>query len=322
MTLPLEMMSGARLCVETCMGVQPGETVLVITDREYMEQAEAVATAAYLAGAEPIVMTIPARRYYEMEPPALVAKAMKEADVVLLTMPQIYSHFLYHTTARKEATDSGVRLANVWLTPENWNLTAEEIIATKDLSVKIQGMLTEAKEARLRSASGTDLTMGLEGRKAIMLSGLLSKPGESGAIPDYAEAAIAPVEGTSEGVFKVDASMLGIGLMKEPMTLHIREGRLVDVEGGEERERLLELLEKADDNSHNIAELGIGTVPRGKVTGALDDKRLLGTAHIAVGDNHSIGGVIVSNIHLDAVTLNVTIELDGVPVIRDGKLAV
>jgi leucyl aminopeptidase (aminopeptidase T) len=316
------MMSGARLCVETCMGVQPGETVLVITDREYSEQAEAVATAAHLARAEPIVMTIPARRYYEMEPPALVAKAMKEADVVLLTMPQIYSHFLYHTTARKEATDAGVRLANVWLSPENWNLTAEEIIATKDLSVRIQGMLTEAKEARLRSASGTDIRMGLEGRKAIMLSGLLSKPGESGAIPDYAEAAIAPMEGTSEGVFKVDASMLGIGLMKEPMTLHIREGRLVEIEGGEERERLLELLERADDNSHNIAELGIGTVPRGKVTGALDDKRLLGTAHIAVGDNHSIGGVIVSNIHLDAVTLNVTIELDGVPIIQEGKLAI
>jgi len=321
-TLPLEMMSGARLCVETCMGVKPGETVLVITDRAYEEQAQAVAVAAHLAGAEPIVMTVLARRYYEMEPPALVAKAMREADVVLLTMPPIYSHFLYHTTARKEATDAGVRLANVWLTPENWNLSVEEIVATKDLSVRIQGLLTEAKEARLRSPSGTDLRMGLEGREAIMLSGLLSKPGESGAIPDYAEAAIAPVEGTAEGVFKVDASMLGIGLMKEPMTLHVRKGQLVEIEGGEERERLGGLLEKADDNASNIAEFGIGTVPRGKVTGALDDKRLLGTAHIAVGDNHSIGGIVTSNIHLDAVTLDVTIELDGKAIIQDGKLVI
>lgn len=322
MTLPLEMMSGARLCVETCMGVKPGETVLIITDREYQEQAEAVAAAAHLARAEPIVMTIPTRRYYEKEPPPLVAKAMKEADVVLLTMPPLFSHFLYHTTARKEATDRGVRLANVWLTPDNWDLTAEEILATRDLSVKIQGLLTKAKEARLRSASGTDLKLGLEGREAIMLSSLLTQRGESGAIPDYAEAAIAPVEGTGEGVFKVDASMLGVGLMKEPMTFHIREGRLVEIEGGEERKQLTELLQKADENAYNIAELGIGTVARGKITGAVDDKKLLGTAHIAVGDNHSIGGVVVSNIHLDAVTLKVSLELDGQPVIRDGKLLV
>ncbi len=138
----------------------------------------------------------------------------------------------------------------------------------------------------------------------------------------YAEAAIAPVEGTAEGVFKVDASMLGIGLMKEPMTLHVRKGQLVEIEGGEERERLGGLLEKADDNASNIAEFGIGTVPRGKVTGALDDKRLLGTAHIAVGDNHSIGGIVTSNIHLDAVTLDVTIELDGKAIIQDGKLVI
>ncbi|MFQ5912315.1 MAG: aminopeptidase [Nitrospinota bacterium] len=322
MTLPLEMMSGARLCVETCMGVQPDETVLVITDREYEEQAQAVAVATHLAGAEPIVMTIPARRYYEKEPPPLVAKAMKEADVVLLTMPQLFSHFLYHTTARKEATDAGVRLANVWLTPENWGLTAEEIIATRDLSVKVQGLLTKAKEARLRSASGTDLKLGLEGREAIMLSGLLTQPGESGAIPDYAEAAIAPMEGTAEGFFKVDASMLGVGLMKEPMTLRIKEGRLVEIEGGEERERLRKVLEKADDNAYNIAELGIGTVSRGNITGAVDDKKLLGTAHVAVGDNHSIGGIVVSNIHLDAVTIDASLELDGKAVIQDGKLVV
>jgi len=322
MALQVEVMRGARLCVETCMGVQPNEKVLIITDQAYMDQAQSIAATVYLFGADPLILTIPARRMYEKEPPRPVAEAMKASDVVLLTMPPLFAHFLYHTTARKEATAGGTRLANIWLSPENWDLTPEEIQETRRLSETIQGLLTRATRARLRTPGGTDLTLGLEGREAIMLSSLLTKPGESGAIPDYAEAAIAPVEGTTEGVFRVDASMLGVGLLKEPMTFIIRKGQLAEIRGGEEKVQLEELLGRADANARNIAELGIGTVTRGKITGAVDDKRLFGTAHIAVGDNHSIGGVTRSNIHLDAVTVDAVLELDGKVIIEGGKLRV
>lgn len=321
MSVSIDYMKAARLCTETCMGVKPSENVLIVTMPDSMEKAEAVAAAVYQKDAVPVVISIPSKRLYKAkEPPKMVVEAMKSADVIMVVMRFLDSHLMYHTSARIEALNAGARLGNVWLTESNWDITADEIMATRDLSIKIQEQLSAAKTARLTTPHGTDLTMSIDGRDSVMLCSVLHNAGESGVIPDYAEAAVAPVEGTAEGIFVPDCSMLAIGLLKNPMTWHIEKGRLVRIEGKEEAERLRRIIDSADENANNIAEFGIGTVVRGTVTGDEQDKRLLGTAHIGIGDSHSIGGKVTSKIHYDAVALNATIELDGRLILKDGRL--
>ena len=79
------------------------------------------------------------------------------------------------------------------------------------------------------------------------------------------------------------------------------------------------MLDAADGNARLLAELGLGTNGHARAVGHVENKFRLGTAHIALGDNHLIGwraadkygGKIKSNRHIDLVADNIRIEIDG-----------
>ena len=78
-----------------------------------------------------------------------------------------------------------------------------------------------------------------------------------------------------------------------------------------------------DNNVFNIAELGIGTNHGAKIIGeVLEDEKVLGTAHIAIGTNISNGGRIKAPVHLDGVFTKPTIYVDGKKIIENGKMLV
>ena len=49
------MVKGAKRVVETCVGVRPGEQVLIVTEGEKLPIAQAVAQAVYAVDAEPMI---------------------------------------------------------------------------------------------------------------------------------------------------------------------------------------------------------------------------------------------------------------------------
>jgi len=55
--------------------------------------------------------------------------------------------------------------------------------------------MTQASVARVTTPFGTDITMSLKGRQAVPVHPLIHA-----ALPNYAEVAICPVEGTTEGL--------------------------------------------------------------------------------------------------------------------------
>jgi leucyl aminopeptidase (aminopeptidase T) len=96
-------------------------------------------------------------------------------------------------------------------------------------------------------------------------------------------------------------------------------------ESGKRFKEILEFAEQKDENknAYFIAEFAIGTNPKAKVIGnVLEDEKVLGTAHIAVGDNTSYpGGKNYSILHQDGIMFSPTIELDGMVIMRDGKMS-
>jgi leucyl aminopeptidase (aminopeptidase T) len=52
----------------------------------------------------------------------------------------------------------------------------------------------------------------------------------------------------------------------------------------------------------------------------LEDEKVLGTAHIAFGNNLSMGGSIDVPLHLDGVLIRPTIEIDGRIVLNKGEI--
>jgi leucyl aminopeptidase (aminopeptidase T) len=84
---------------------------------------------------------------------------------------------------------------------------------------------------------------------------------------------------------------------------------------------LLETLEAGGENGRTIAELGIGTNPGATITGAiLEDEKAEGTVHVAFGTNIGIVGANQASVHIDGLVREASAELDGCPILRDGRL--
>jgi leucyl aminopeptidase (aminopeptidase T) len=320
----IEMMKGARIAVETCLGVKPGEKVLVVTDYGRANIALALAEASEALGAETLLLTMKPRAYNAEEPPEPVAAAMKTADVVFI--PTTKS--LTHTTAREEATEAGARLASMPNITEDMmkhgGMTAD-YHQVAELCWKFTEFLQGAREAEITTPLGTQLRLGLEGREPGTPpdTGLYLKPGEWGNLP-AGEAYIAPLETQTDGIAVVDGTIAQIGLPSQPVTLEFREGRVVRIEGGGEAIQLRNLLESLEDeNAYVIAELGIGTNEAAGLTGiTLEDEKILGTVHVAIGRNTGFGGVNMSKIHLDFIMTHPTLKIDGKTLIENGQLKI
>jgi leucyl aminopeptidase (aminopeptidase T) len=179
--------------------------------------------------------------------------------------------------------------------------------------------LNRASEAHITDANGTDLRLDLSGREAIPDAGDLTDRGAFGNLP-CGEGFISPADGN--GTLVVDGSLAGIGLADEPVLLVVEGGHLTSGRGGQGM-AFLELLTEHGDDGTNIAELGIGTNEKAKLTGEiLEDEKIMGTCHIAFGASAGIGGTVQVPVHLDCVVTKPTLELDGEAIVRDGQLLI
>jgi leucyl aminopeptidase (aminopeptidase T) len=234
------------------------------------------------------------------------------------------SRSLTHTEARRSACAAGARVATM---P---GITEDTLVRCLDADVhriarraeRVAEILTRGKIARVTSPAGTDVTLPIDGIKAIASTGLILAPGRFGNLPS-GEAYLMPVEGAAEGIVVVDGAMAGLGVIEDaPIRIRIVGGRAVEVTGGEEARKLLDLMERAGPEARNVAELGVGTNDRARITGTiLEDEKILGTVHVAFGNNASMGGTVKVPFHLDGVILAPTLVVDGEVLLEEGRPA-
>lgn len=320
----IELMRAARTAVETCLAVRPEEAVVIVADYERLTIAEALAAAAAAVGADPVITTMRPRERNAQEPPASVAAAMRSASVAFL----VTTRSLSHTTAREEATKAGVRLASMpGITAEmmkTGGMTADygEVARISDA---VTAALIGKQEIVIETLAGTRLRLGKTGREPAQPpdNGLFHKPGEWGNLP-AGEAFLAPRETEADGVLVVDGSLAQIGIPDQPVWLEFRGGRVISIEGGRAADRLRTLLASLDDPAvYTVGEFGIGTNPASRFCGiTVEDEKILGTAHVAIGRNTGFGGINMAPIHLDFVITKPTILADGDVLMADGQLKV
>lgn len=311
-------MKTAQMIVHHSARVQPGENVCIVADTNTFSIAKVLAEASYAAGAETVLALMTPREMHGNEPPRVVASAMLGADVILA--PTTFA--ITHTIARLEASKRGARTIILRGITEDTMIHGAMLADYNEVSIKsneLAAKLSRAKRIRLFADSGTDATFVVEGREGLALGGLATEPGTFTSLPS-GEAAIAPVEGKTEGRIVIDFAMDGIGLLSQPIDLEVTDGRVISIRGGKEAQELKKLLE-VDENALNIAEFAIGTNPKSRMKGNMaEDKILRGCVHIAVGDNHTIGGKLQSKVHLDGVILNPTVEIDAHIIVKEGVL--
>ncbi|MGA8219736.1 MAG: aminopeptidase, partial [Solirubrobacterales bacterium] len=243
--------------------------------------------------------------------------AMAASDVLLA--PTVQS--LSHTAARKRASENGARCATLPGVTEDMlaRVMSADMEGLRRKGHAVAEALDRASEARITDANGTDLRLDISGREAIPDAGELTERGAFGNLP-CGEGFISPAGGN--GTLVIDGSMAGVGLVDQPVELVVEGGHLTSARGGQGM-AFMELLTEHGDDGTNIAELGIGTNEKAKLTGEiLEDEKILGTCHIAFGASAGIGGTVQVPVHLDCVVMKPTLELDGEAIVRDGELLI
>ncbi len=319
------LIKGIQSILEACTAVKPGERVLVIADNEGMSISigQILMHVANSMGAEAVLTLISPLKFMGQEPPAPVATAMKNVEVIFCVTDKVAT--VAHTTARKEATANGARYYGIYQIPVDdlkQGVSTEDMVLIKDRTEALAQRLTDATVARVTSPSGTDITLSLAGRQGLALSPMSSIVA---SLPYYAEAAIAPVEGTAEGIIVADLAVSSWScVLREPLRYTVKAGKVVDISGSTEVADKLRKIAATDENASNIAELGIGTshIIPWEMHGTRRDYARIGTAHIAIGRNNDIGGETLSQIHVDGLFSRATVQLDKEHVLREGNLLI
>ena len=171
----------------------------------------------------------------------------------------------------------------------------------------------------MQAPGGTDIHFPIAGRQAFASSGIFRNKGQWGNLPT-GEAYLAPVEGGSQGVVVVDGSMAGVGVVRTPIRIAVEDGYATTITGGTEAATLRALLDAHGLPARTVAEFGIGTNDRAILTGViLEDEKVMGTIHVAFGDNKSMGGSVRVASHLDGLVKSPTVHFDDRLIMKEGE---
>ena len=114
--------------------------------------------------------------------------------------------------------------------------------------------------------------------------------------------------------------------LDEDMIFTLEAGSVVQLDsGGKVGDHFRQMLNLGSDDPlyvarRNLAELGVGTNPNArKADNVLEAEKILGTVHVAIGDNIHMGGLVESDLHEDFVQPGVDLLLDGTAVILNGE---
>ena len=327
MSRSLQMVKTVRKIVKDLVGVKAGEKVLIYTDTgQKLSIVELYAMEATALGAEVFIFIMAPRRIQGGTVPDPLAVIFKEVDVVF----ELTTVFCKHHPSRWESQKKGVR----WGGPPE--LTEEMLIGPAGLDLDffafepmmeaVRQEYAKTKTIRFRSAAGTNLTGSKEGREARALTGIALKPGSHMGGPDL-EISTAPVEGTVNGTIIIDTWIVDIGVLKEPVKIRIKDGMAVDIQGGEEAERLKEMLEVVGDPmAFAVAEMAFALNPLcrldliGPRRGTCEVEGMYGSAHIAFGHSPWPGSSLKAPCHIDCLFRKATVELDGKAIMKGGEL--
>ncbi|PSP52827.1 aminopeptidase [Halobacteriales archaeon QH_3_68_24] len=299
----------AETAVEQCMGLREGESCAVVTDDERQAIGEALYGVAGDVTDDAVIVRYPPGEQHGAEPPEPVAAAMAGVDVVLAPTTKSLSH----TEARTAANEAGARVATLPGITDGVFLTGldadyESIRAECE---RVLDRVVDADEIRVTTDLGTDITFEPGGRDWRMDTGIVHEAGEMSNLP-AGEVFLSPE--SANGRYVVDGTMMPHGRLEgDTLEFEVEDGSVTHISDDGVRAEIEDAAAEVGDAAYNLAELGIGTnlAVEDLVGSVLLDEKATGTVHVAIGDDHGIGGDTHAPIHLDGIITGPTVYADG-----------
>ncbi len=220
-----------------------------------------------------------------------------------------------HTNFRRLACHAGARFASLpHFDPEMFGTSMTvDWHALAQRTDRLVTAVNRAEWVQVECPNGTVMHICKKGRLAEGDDGLLTADGAFGNLP-AGEAYLAPLEGESHGTMVIEWGPTA--KLQSPLTLTIADGKVVRIDGEDPLRQRLEAKFAENPNCRNLAELGIGTNDKAsRPDNVLEAEKILGTIHLALGDNTGFGGTVAAPFHEDYVFYQPTVTL----VMADGS---
>lgn len=171
----------------------------------------------------------------------------------------------------------------------------------------------------------TDLEFSMKGRDFMNDCGIVAKEKIGYMNLPAGEIFGAPVETSANGHIFFDLPcMYHYGKQVEGVWFRFKRGKVVEYKIRKGKKNFEDVIKHASGKKTTIAELGIGTNWNAKPTGGMIivDEKILGTIHVAIGQNKLYGGTNESTIHWDffkTMGRGSRVYADGKVVMKNGK---
>lgn len=326
-----EIGKSADILCRELFKLKPGETFAITCDTESDARVvEAVATAAFAAGAKPLVMRVASplgvgKAADPMLPVNALSAALKESDAWV----EFNNEWLLYSTPYEIATKGNKNLRYLCLVGMNPDMMTRclgrvDYPNLKVFQERITDMTKKAKHMKLTTPAGTNVEFDNDpARPMICEVGYADTPGShmlSGQI------GWAPKFETINGTIAFDGSIVPpIGLVKEPVKLHVEKGKIVKLEGGKDAVDYEAWLRSFNDpKMFSMAHVCYGFNPGAKLTGnILEDERVWGCTEWGIG---YVGPMLAppegipAPSHSDGICLNTSVWLDDAQLLDKGKV--
>lgn len=228
----------------------------------------------------------------------IVLAQRKEVAGIIIAMS---NNSTSHTRYRALACHAGCRFASLpHFDPDMFHtsMTVDWSALAARTALLVEAV-NRADWIRVTTPNGTDMNICKQGRLAEGDDGLLTSAGSFGNLP-AGEAYLAPLEGKSHGIMVIEWGPTR--KLDEPLRLTVINGVVTTIEGNDPHRARLEARFAENASCRNIAELGIGTNDKAsRPDNVLEAEKILGTIHIALGDNTGFGGSVSAPFHEDYV---------------------
>lgn len=311
-----KLYQAAEKAIFQSLKLKPGENFLLVTDKQKMEIAEALAFYAKKAGAETTTYLMTETLRPITEPTKLFKLLTEKADVITYLLDAR----IQEKPFRGFMVSQGMKLSRICMMPGITVDMMERLVnidftRMNEFTKKVIRAMKDADRVIIENEAGTNISFSVKGREWHNDNGDIGKKGKHGNLP-AGECYTCPVEETFTGklVISLIDDKLGHGEME------FKEGRLVRWKG-----KGIEAIVKnigSDQTGFIIGEFGIGTNPGARICpNMLEAEKAYGTVHFAIGDSYGIGKN-KSKHHYDALVDKVTIIAKGKYIAKNGKFLI
>jgi aminopeptidase len=325
------MRMGARVAARTCMGIGPADRVFVLTDHLSHGIGRVLGEEASEAGGEVLVHDLEqyAERPITVIPEVLRSEMARFRPTVTFYAASSQPGEVIFRTALRTFLLNEIKVRHAHMPGITAQLMQEgmrtDYRVVSSVTTAVYDIARMAETIRVTTPDGTDLTAKFDpDLRWVPCTGLYHQAGKWGNLPE-GETFSCPqtVEGTLVAHIVGDHFSAKYGVLNQPVTFEIHEGRATDVRGPNATlvAELTAYLDSAE-NARRVGEFAIGTnVGLKTLTGnLLQDEKLPGV-HIAFGNPYpaETGATWSSPLHLDVIPLHCTIEIDGEIIMKDGR---